>query len=172
MKKSQRGFTIIELIVVIAIIAVLATIVTINIARYINKAKESRANTEVENIEKSLSLFYAKYGNYPYNYGSAPNVQIKPGSGDPYLVVSGENKYLSEFYKFDWNSTSNANYFVSGASYTIILEDRNGDSIFDCGYIYLSTISKTYGVKSIICGSNCDYCTDSGYNLPFQTTPY
>jgi prepilin-type N-terminal cleavage/methylation domain-containing protein len=39
--KQQKGFTIIELIVVIAIIAVLATIVLVNVTGYINGAKNA-----------------------------------------------------------------------------------------------------------------------------------
>jgi type IV pilus assembly protein PilA len=41
MQKNQKGFTIIELIVVIAIIAVLATIVMINVTSYIAKSRDS-----------------------------------------------------------------------------------------------------------------------------------
>lgn len=38
---KQKGFTIIELIVVIAIIAVLAAIVLVNVTQYINKGKDA-----------------------------------------------------------------------------------------------------------------------------------
>ena len=41
--QKQKGFTIIELIVVIAIIAVLATIVMINVTSYIAKGKDAAA---------------------------------------------------------------------------------------------------------------------------------
>ncbi len=39
--QKQKGFTIIELIVVIAIIAVLASIVMVNVTGYINKSKDA-----------------------------------------------------------------------------------------------------------------------------------
>ena len=38
---KQKGFTIIELIVVIAIIAILAAIVMVNVTQYINKGKDA-----------------------------------------------------------------------------------------------------------------------------------
>jgi len=41
MNKNQKGFTIVELIVVIAIIAVLAGIVLVNVTSYINKGKNA-----------------------------------------------------------------------------------------------------------------------------------
>jgi prepilin-type N-terminal cleavage/methylation domain-containing protein len=48
--KKQKGFTIIELIVVIAIIAVLASIVLVNVTSYINKGKDSAARGNLSNM--------------------------------------------------------------------------------------------------------------------------
>jgi len=56
-KKSKKGFTIIELIVVIAIIAVLAGIVLINVTQYINKGKNAA-------IEGNLSTLLTDSATY------------------------------------------------------------------------------------------------------------
>ena len=44
---KQKGFTIIELIVVIAIIAILAAIVLVNVTSYINKAKDAAIKSDL-----------------------------------------------------------------------------------------------------------------------------
>lgn len=48
--QRQKGFTIIELIVVIAIIAVLASIVMVNVTSYINKGKDASIQGNLASI--------------------------------------------------------------------------------------------------------------------------
>jgi prepilin-type N-terminal cleavage/methylation domain-containing protein len=48
--KIQKGFTIIELVVVIAIIAILAAIVLINVAGYINKGKDAAIKSDMHTL--------------------------------------------------------------------------------------------------------------------------
>ncbi|MFA6190147.1 MAG: prepilin-type N-terminal cleavage/methylation domain-containing protein [Candidatus Staskawiczbacteria bacterium] len=64
MKKPQKGFTIIELIVVIAIIAVLAGIVLVNVIQYINKSKDTKVKAELSQIAKGAIVNYEKNGSY------------------------------------------------------------------------------------------------------------
>jgi len=64
MKKIQRGFTIIELIVVISIIAVLSGIVLGNIVPYINKGKNSAMKEQMTQIRAGASSFFADNGDY------------------------------------------------------------------------------------------------------------
>ena len=51
---KQKGFTIIELIVVIAIIAILASIVLVNVTQYINKAKDAAIKSDMSNISVGM----------------------------------------------------------------------------------------------------------------------
>ncbi len=48
---KQKGFTIIELIVVIAIIAVLAGIVLVNVTQYIKKAKDTAVKADFKQMQ-------------------------------------------------------------------------------------------------------------------------
>ncbi len=52
---TKRGFTLIELLVVMAIIAILASIVVPNVARYISRARMTRALEEIKSIELELT---------------------------------------------------------------------------------------------------------------------
>jgi len=169
--RASQGFTIIELIVVIAIIAILAGIVITNVVLYIGKAKEARANVDVADIEKALSMFYAQYGNYPYIYGdntdqtsvdfsgsNDPNYSGTGNSPNPYLLAPDDTtkNYLSDLYNFDYN----ADYFVKDGYYEVSLinAEDNGGKI-DFGYVSLyDKAGNFYGAKCIICQDLTDAC--------------
>lgn len=55
---KQKGFTIIELIVVIAIIAVLATIVMINVTSYINKSKDASIQGNLASLLVNAAAYF------------------------------------------------------------------------------------------------------------------
>jgi prepilin-type N-terminal cleavage/methylation domain-containing protein len=175
MKKTQKGFTIIELIVVIAIIALLSGIVATNITKYINKAKLARVNTEVKNIEKALLSFYSKYGQYPSNDGWlcewGPWCSINSGGDDP---TDGNSHFLSEFYKFDWTNQYTTHYFIPNTFYSVNLEDTDDDGKINCGYVTIMDDSWffMYGQKGIICdNTDCWQCLPEN-QYPFQTTSW
>ena len=62
--KKQKGFTIIELLVVVAIIAVLAAIVLVNVTQYINKGKDAAIKGNMATILTNMAVHYDSYGNY------------------------------------------------------------------------------------------------------------
>lgn len=53
--KREHGFTLVELLVVIAIIAILAAIVVPNVAKYLGKARATKAKAEINNIGLGLT---------------------------------------------------------------------------------------------------------------------
>ncbi len=53
---KQKGFTIIELIVVIAIIAVLAAIVLVNVTKYINKGKDAAIQGNLASVMSNAAV--------------------------------------------------------------------------------------------------------------------
>lgn len=64
---KQKGFTIIELIVVIAIISLLSSIVVANVNGVRVKARDARRLAEMKQIQLALIMYFEKYGHYPYN---------------------------------------------------------------------------------------------------------
>lgn len=59
---KQKGFTIIELIVVIAIIAVLAAIVLVNVTQYISKGKDASIKGNMSSMATMAASYYDQHG--------------------------------------------------------------------------------------------------------------
>ncbi len=49
-KKNQKGFTLVELIVVIAIVAILASVAIVGYTQFINNARQTKAQAELDQI--------------------------------------------------------------------------------------------------------------------------
>ncbi|MDQ7062854.1 MAG: type II secretion system protein [candidate division KSB1 bacterium] len=63
--KSQRGFSLAELLIVVAIIAVLASIVVMNMGGSDTSAREAKLRANVKLLRGALTAFYADHGFYP-----------------------------------------------------------------------------------------------------------
>jgi prepilin-type N-terminal cleavage/methylation domain-containing protein len=64
-KRSQGGFTIVELLIVIVIIAVLAAIVVVAYNGLTNRAKASKASGLASSVMKKLEAYNAEVGTFP-----------------------------------------------------------------------------------------------------------
>lgn len=58
LRKQQRGFTLIELIVVIAILGVLAAIAVPSVANYLDQSKQRSYNSDKERIQAAVDAYY------------------------------------------------------------------------------------------------------------------
>ncbi len=64
-RRTQTGFTLVELLVVIVVIAILATVVSLGLGRYLEDGRDSQRASNIAVISEALEKYYDKNGEYP-----------------------------------------------------------------------------------------------------------
>ena len=112
MKSKQKGFSLIELLIVVAIILIIAAIAIPNLLRSKMAANEASAVGSVRTLNTSAVTYSTTYGGYPPGLTNlAPATTATSTSAD--LIDSVLSTGSKSGYSFTWSSGStdgNGNY--------------------------------------------------------------
>ncbi len=114
----QRGFTLVELIVVIAIIALLSTVGVSSYSRVLDQGKMTKMLTQIKDIEKAARLFNIQTSKWPIDYNG----------------ISGTNEFLTSNSVTNWSGPYIESWPAThpwGGAVKWLNYDPNSDGIVD-----------------------------------------
>jgi len=125
MPMRQRGFTLIEIMVVVVILAVLGALVVPKILENVDKARVTRAQSDIRAIQTALDLYRLDNFKYPTTEQGLQALVTQPS--DPGITNWRSGGYLPSLPKDPWN---NPYVYVSpganGRDYDITSYGRDG----------------------------------------------
>jgi general secretion pathway protein G len=78
----QRGFTLVEILVVITIIAIIMSLVGPRVLNYLSESKVKAAKIQIQSFSSALDLLYLDTGRYPSS-AEGLDALVKPVGGMP-----------------------------------------------------------------------------------------
>ncbi len=100
--RDQRGFTLIEIMVVVIIIGILAAIVAPNVIGRVDDAQITKAKAEIANIENAMKFYRLDNFAYPSSEQGIEALVTKPA--DPNVKNWKEGGYLERVPNDPWGN--------------------------------------------------------------------
>ena len=122
-KKSEKGFTLIELMIVVAIIGILASIAIPKYNDYRDSAFNAAAQAEMKNVQTALEgQYYAKDLSYPTEANVTDALAFSPSDSVHiyYGDKGGQQKYEA------------CTYHEGGTKYFAVQDNSTSVQAFDC----------------------------------------
>jgi len=124
--QDQRGFTLVELLIVVIILAVISGIAVPSYMALRNRARESATENEMKNIATSLELYNADNESYPLpaDYPDAlstymANVPTEDAWGTDYVYASADgSSYTLTSYGVDGEAAGGDDIVITDGSFT------------------------------------------------------
>jgi type II secretion system protein G len=140
--RDKKGFTLIEILIVMIIFSVIAAMITGNFFTSLKKGRDARRKTDLEQIRKSLEMYYEDKRAYPTPI---------PGGGSGFVFGSAfSDPTNGKVYMYktpnDPVSTKNYQYVSNGQTYGLYACLENTEQV-------LPYVSTNYG--TFTCNVNC-----------------
>lgn len=117
MKRSERGFTLVEIMIVVAIIALLAAIAIPNVLRGRASANEAAAIGNMHALVSSLEMYRSTANDYPSAWQNDMYTVPSPDFGPPSfnLAITNGAAGLVQGYNYSYNRPATQTYTLVAA---------------------------------------------------------
>jgi type II secretion system protein G len=129
---KQKGFTIVELLIVIVVIGILAAITIVAFNGVQDRSRFAKAQSDISNLNKAVQMYYADNGKYPSPTVGAPGCtngwcgwdQVTDDAFIPGLVPA----YITKTPQMPTSNASNDTYLyhsTNGTEYRLMRYKNN-----------------------------------------------
>lgn len=126
MKRDNKGFTLMELIIVVSIIGLVVTLGFTNYITSIKRSRDGRRKADLEQVRSALEMCRADTGSYPV--GSS-----LPGTCSTYLSVPTDP--LSPTYQYRYNGSTNSYTLCAYLETGAVTTNCTGNCGGNCGAV-------------------------------------
>jgi prepilin-type N-terminal cleavage/methylation domain-containing protein len=119
-RKTQSGFTMIEIMVVVVIVAILAVIALPTYLDYVKSSYASESRTIMSNINNAAKMYYQTKGEWP------ADVDALETTGQLDLSVASKLKWTYELSLPDQLTATSTEEMSGGAGHVVIYNANTG----------------------------------------------
>ncbi|MEK7465163.1 MAG: type II secretion system protein [Patescibacteria group bacterium] len=83
--KQNKGFTLIEMLIVVAIIGLLASVVVLGLGGARERSRDAKRAADIKQIQNGLEAAYINPAGYPTDSSAIAGVTMQGPSGDAYV---------------------------------------------------------------------------------------
>jgi prepilin-type N-terminal cleavage/methylation domain-containing protein len=150
MYKKDKGFTLIEMLVVVAVIGLLASLILVGLSDFRTRGRDTRRIADIKEVQNGLEVYYMKNGAYPTGTGWSVLEDEEDG-----LPAVGINQIPN-----DPTAPSRTYYYGSedGQHYVIGVEIEDPDS--NTALLEKDVDGNKYGVDCGTATQDTIYCVE------------
>jgi type IV pilus assembly protein PilA len=144
MKSMQKGFTLIELMIVVAIIAILAAIAIPAYQDYLIRSQVSEGASLADAAETAVAEFYSNTGRLPGSNQSAGLAAAASIKGKYVSQVDATGGIVRATFENGGGFVANAAINGQILAFSPVTGNSSGSIAWHCGSVALTTVTQKY----------------------------